>query len=367
MDQVNEQQTPTPIIPTANPIITSVSQMPTINQQPSSIPNVEITTASRKRRFVNYLIDRTLSFLLAYVGLLIVYILWRLLHLPFTSSTIWIQCICFFIPLVFLYYFIGERYLGRTLGKYITATQVIDKQNFPIKSKQIIIRTIARLVPFDELAILGYDRTTLHDKFSNTRVVPSHLLPTNQQPRWNKTLKIVTILLILLLPGYEGYQTVTGGERFDLPSQMPEKMKLTSFKTVSNDKADYYVMTYTGNTQSLQITRLIAGYNFDPSQICGYTIPTAGDLISSPISKDLTCTKIATSKTTYVYQVTSMSTDPSIQQITPDYYFDIPPYRYMIKATKGTITRDEIMQMLNNLTEVTQQQLQEETGANQSN
>jgi uncharacterized RDD family membrane protein YckC len=380
MNQLSEQgetltsPEQTSVTPTTvhTPSTSSQPPLPPSQSIPSSVQ--EIVTASRKRRFANYLIDRVLSISLGYVVITLIAVILGLLHIS-NPNTGWIIALVGFLPTIFLYYFLGERILGRTLGKYITSTQVIDNGNQLLTSSQIIKRTFARLIPFDELSIFNHNRTTWHDRLSGTRVVPSKPLLPEKQPPLNKTLRFVTIILILLLPGgvlgYEIYQSTTGGERFQLPQPMPDGLHLTSFQTLNHGDTEYYVLTYTGNSQVIQIMRLIAGYDFDPAQNCGYMEPTYDGVVGTPISKDLTCTKIG--KTVkfgfydYAYQVTSTATDPSIQQITPDFYLDVPPYRYMIKATSGTITRNEVLQMLNNLSEVTQQHLQAQLNANQGN
>lgn len=346
----------------AESIPTQEPPIPTLSQQ-ASLPNQEIAATSRKKRFVNYVIDRILSFYLAYIIVTISALAYGLLHFSYGSFTSWEIYVCIFIPSIFLYYYLSERFLGRTLGKYITSTQVVDKMNKKLTSGQIIKRTIARLIPFNEFSLFNQTRLTWHDRLSCTKVVSSSLLPKEMQPHWNKTIKLATILLLLLLPGgflgYVLYQDATGGERYQLPQPMPDRMQLTAFKTVQDSGAAYFIFTYTGIHQSLQITRLIAGYNFDPSVKCNYTIPTFNGINITPISTNLKCTEIGKSSKmiAFAYQVTSTSTDPAIQQETPNFYFDIPPYRYMIKALKGNITRDEILLMLNNLTEITTQTL----------
>lgn len=69
-----------------------------------------------------------------------------------------------------LYYFLMENYLdGRTVAKYITGTKVISTDGTKPSTRQIIYRSLSRIVPFDGLSFLG--ENGWHDKWSETRVI----------------------------------------------------------------------------------------------------------------------------------------------------------------------------------------------------
>lgn len=74
---------------------------------------------------------------------------------------------------IILYYVVFEYFFkGRTIGKFITKTKVINKEGNPPALKQVFIRIFARYLPFEYLTILTRkDRTTLHDGASVTRVI----------------------------------------------------------------------------------------------------------------------------------------------------------------------------------------------------
>lgn len=70
-----------------------------------------------------------------------------------------------------LYYFFFEFYSGRTFGKLMNKTKVIDNEGNRPKFKQVLLRTLIRFIPFQFLMIfLPYNRT-LHDYVGKTWVV----------------------------------------------------------------------------------------------------------------------------------------------------------------------------------------------------
>lgn len=72
----------------------------------------------------------------------------------------------------FCYYVIMEDAWGRTFGKFITGTIVVDIDGFKPSSSQIIGRSIARFVPFDGFTFAKNTWPRWHDIWSNTIVVP---------------------------------------------------------------------------------------------------------------------------------------------------------------------------------------------------
>jgi uncharacterized RDD family membrane protein YckC len=72
-----------------------------------------------------------------------------------------------------LYYLLFEYFLkGKTIGKFITKTKVINKNGGSPSIKQVLIRILVRYMPFEFLTILTRkDKTALHDGASGTRVI----------------------------------------------------------------------------------------------------------------------------------------------------------------------------------------------------
>ncbi len=70
---------------------------------------------------------------------------------------------------MFLYYFISEATTQRTIGKFFTGTIVVNQSGEKPTSKQIAIRSVSRLVPFEAFSFFG--EMGWHDKWSETYVV----------------------------------------------------------------------------------------------------------------------------------------------------------------------------------------------------
>jgi uncharacterized RDD family membrane protein YckC len=60
---------------------------------------------------------------------------------------------------------------GRSFGKLITGTVVVNKNGLRPTFESILIRTFCRLIPFDGLSFLGKSGRIWHDSLSKTYVV----------------------------------------------------------------------------------------------------------------------------------------------------------------------------------------------------
>jgi len=76
-----------------------------------------------------------------------------------------------YISMVF-YYYIMEKSFGKTVGKFITRTRVVsaDGRN-ELTAKQVFIRSISRLVPFEIFSFSGSNPIGWHDKWAKTMVI----------------------------------------------------------------------------------------------------------------------------------------------------------------------------------------------------
>ncbi len=73
--------------------------------------------------------------------------------------------------IIIAYYVILEWNTGRTLGKLVMGTKVIDESGGNPSFKQIIGRSFARLIPFEAFTFFGRQSHGLHDKLSKTYVI----------------------------------------------------------------------------------------------------------------------------------------------------------------------------------------------------
>lgn len=128
--------------------------------------------AGQGKRFANHLLDMVfiyiftiiVSFTLAFVLTLLV---------P-SSISLWDEDNKVFsyvmaYSLVLIYYILFEATTGRTMGKLITRTRVIDQYGRKPNFKTVIIRSLCRLIPFEAFSFLG--DSGWHDRFSKTFVV----------------------------------------------------------------------------------------------------------------------------------------------------------------------------------------------------
>ena len=129
---------------------------------------LEIVPAERWRRLVTYVIDSfAFFFLAAIVGALLALgvgdeAVERLEGVPDFVLT---------QALVLVYYAALEGATGRTVGKLLMGTRVVNEDGNPPSFRQILGRTLARLIPFEALAIFGEEIRTWHDSLANTYVV----------------------------------------------------------------------------------------------------------------------------------------------------------------------------------------------------
>lgn len=123
-------------------------------------------TADKGARIANFIIDLT-AVMIAYS------ILVCLLVFLFPDVGMEYDFILFITA--FLYYFLAETYFGKTIGKVITKTQVVDKYNCKASIWKIFIRTISRcFLPFDFFTFL-FGFVGFHDLISGTRVVKNQI------------------------------------------------------------------------------------------------------------------------------------------------------------------------------------------------
>lgn len=142
--------------------------------------------ASLNRRFLNLLIDTSICFGLQplFFGLLLglyfrlfgnidqAYRLTAFLQTHMESNVLlsWVYLILL-CPV--LYYLVLEGLTGRTIGKLITRTKVVDGNGMKPVFSKILIRTAVRFIPLEWFSHFNEDCQGWHDKFSKTMVIKS--------------------------------------------------------------------------------------------------------------------------------------------------------------------------------------------------
>jgi uncharacterized RDD family membrane protein YckC len=120
-----------------------------------------VNNASSSVRFFNFLVDLTfIKILVHFLGKVDFIIEW----LPFSDLlTIYVY------P---LYYFIGEFFFQRTVGKLLTGSIVVDEYCEKPDFQTTLLRCFVRLVPFEIFSFaISYNGRGWHDQWSNTYVM----------------------------------------------------------------------------------------------------------------------------------------------------------------------------------------------------
>ena len=134
----------------------------------------ELKIASKGKRFANHMLDLVFLYVFAIIsGIILVLFLVYLdpSYIYSMEEDNWFTDYLFGFIIVFIYYFISEATTGRTLGKLITKTKVVDLNGNKPNAIQIMKRTFSRMIPFEAFSFLGSDDLGLHDTLSKTRVV----------------------------------------------------------------------------------------------------------------------------------------------------------------------------------------------------
>ncbi|TAE61267.1 MAG: hypothetical protein EAY68_09915 [Bacteroidetes bacterium] len=114
-------------------------------------------------RVLNGLIDTILVFILAFI--LYKWYSFYVFYYRWYGRPFYI----FFYLSMFLYYFVAELAFGRTVGKLVTLTQVVNKQGASASFLQILARSILRLTLIYPFSI-PFLQVPLHDYLTKTRL-----------------------------------------------------------------------------------------------------------------------------------------------------------------------------------------------------
>ncbi len=147
-------------------------------KQKEEVRNAEIEllskTASSGKRFVNYIIDGIFFMifcLLFGAGLGIAVAIISPSSVSFFEHDNKVFNYLLTIVAGLIYYSILEYTTGRTIGKFITKTRVVNENGKKPDFKTILIRSLCRFIPFEQFSFFSSDNTGLHDKISKIRVI----------------------------------------------------------------------------------------------------------------------------------------------------------------------------------------------------
>jgi uncharacterized RDD family membrane protein YckC len=138
----------------------------------------ELVLASGTKRFINMIVDYIVFYLLALAFVFISAVVGALLfpekiEIMFdesnSGSQLWMY-VLIYVAYVF-YYTTQEAVTGRTVGKLITGTRVVNKEGKIPSTGVIFRRSLSRLVPFEAFSFLGDGSRGWHDAWTDTWVV----------------------------------------------------------------------------------------------------------------------------------------------------------------------------------------------------
>lgn len=141
-------------------------QTPNYNDTLLDDVDYSLVQASHGRRFANYLIDVivTYFFLGVFLGLLIV-----IGHSVIDQTPAFnILMIAFFVLIMAI---VEVSTNGRSLGKLITGTRVVNHDGTRISFGTALGRSLSRIVPFEAFSALGSPCYPWHDRWTNTYVI----------------------------------------------------------------------------------------------------------------------------------------------------------------------------------------------------
>ncbi|MDW3647965.1 MAG: RDD family protein [Bacteroidia bacterium] len=156
-----------------DPFENSSSEEHLLNREDFAADLMVLDTASGGTRFANYLIDSLGIWLFQTFGLgyLVENFFLNNLITDYDSYAYTSVILGIYFLSAFLYYAMFEIIFEKTPGKFLTKTKVVNLQGGKAETKDILLRSIIRYVPFEAFSFLGDSAIGWHDSWSKTRVV----------------------------------------------------------------------------------------------------------------------------------------------------------------------------------------------------
>lgn len=143
---------------TANPYASPQSSVAV-----GSIESVIGVRATKGQRFLNYIIDLTVYFIIMFVFGLV----WALAVGDISDGL----NLLISYGILFGYYTLLEGATGKTVGKMLTKTKVVRADNSAPGFSSAAIRALCRFIPFEQFSFLGEQARGWHDSITKTYVV----------------------------------------------------------------------------------------------------------------------------------------------------------------------------------------------------
>jgi len=129
---------------------------------------LEVVPARRWLRFANFVVDYIVTMALGVVVGVVVALVWGPDGVRFIQA---LPRYAFGATLFLVYYITLETLTGRTVGKWVTGTTVVDERGVRPSFGQIVGRSFARLIPLEPLSFFGQNARGWHDSLPKTYVV----------------------------------------------------------------------------------------------------------------------------------------------------------------------------------------------------
>jgi len=133
----------------------------TIDFEEVESDNIENNVAPKGLRFANYIIDSLASLIPA--SMITNYVFTGKSNIFSEPHGDVILAAMFQYLLYVCYYFFFENFAGKTLGKAITRSKVVNSEMEPASVNQLLGRSFARLIPFEAFSFLGEKGIGWHD------------------------------------------------------------------------------------------------------------------------------------------------------------------------------------------------------------
>jgi uncharacterized RDD family membrane protein YckC len=134
--------------------------------------------ASKGKRFINYIIDRILFYVIIFGLTLLVALVSEFFNIPEILDFLirfedlnWYEDFIFTAVLFSSYYFLFENFTQRTIGKFITKTKVVDVNGNKPNATAFFYRSLMRFIPFEPFSFLGAEARGWHDTATATFVI----------------------------------------------------------------------------------------------------------------------------------------------------------------------------------------------------
>jgi uncharacterized RDD family membrane protein YckC len=132
----------------------------------SELLEVQYQPATHGQRLANWIIDVICVYILIFSEGVVAGLFKSLLDIDFTD---WLGLATLLTYVA--YWTLLEWRLGKTVGKMVTKTRVIDEDGQLPSFWQAFGRFLGRLIPFDAISVLGSSVRAWHDRVAETWVV----------------------------------------------------------------------------------------------------------------------------------------------------------------------------------------------------